>query len=130
MTSTLKHEEVLRVAYIYTRGGRFAPYDKAWNGNETGPQWKKPLQIWNEEVAKNHHAITGERYSGCPTYYPPRLSDGSDIHQYYPENQWPLKLMSFKSHVVSSSTGMIQRLRMVKPSNLVAINPQDGKNGV
>ncbi|KLU18951.1 hypothetical protein ABE79_08220, partial [Proteus mirabilis] len=62
-------------------------------------------------VAKNHHAITGERYSGCPTYYPPRLSDGSDIHQHYPEEQWPLKLMSFKSHVVSSSTGMIQRFK-------------------
>ncbi|HDS6398718.1 TPA: tetrathionate reductase subunit TtrA [Proteus mirabilis] len=127
ITATLKEEEVLRVANIYTRGGRFAPYDKAWNGDATGPQWKKPLQIWNENVAKNHHAITGERYSGCPTYYPPRLSDGSDIHQHFPQEQWPLKLMSFKSHVVSSSTGMIQRLRMVKPSNLVAINPLDGE---
>ncbi|OAT36307.1 tetrathionate reductase subunit TtrA [Proteus myxofaciens] len=125
--STLKKEEVLRVAYIYTRGGRFAPYEKAWDGDKTGPQWKKPLQIWNEEVAKNHHAITGERYSGCPTYYPPRLSNGSDIHEFYPQKQWPLKLMSFKSHMISSSTGMIPRLRMVKPTNLVAINPLDGQ---
>lgn len=125
--STLKKEEVLRVAYIYTRGGRFAPYEKAWDGDKTGPQWKKPLQIWNEEVAKNHHAITGERYSGCPTYYPPRLSNGSDIHEFYPQKQWPLKLMSFKSHMISSSTGMIPRLRMAKPTNLVAINPLDGQ---
>lgn len=125
--STLKKEEVLRVAYIYTRGGRFAPYEKAWDGDKTGPQWKKPLQIWNEEVAKNHHAITGERYSGCPTYYPPRLSNGIDIHEFYPQKQWPLKLMSFKSHMISSSTGMIPRLRMVKPTNLVAINPLDGQ---
>ncbi|MCL7133627.1 molybdopterin dinucleotide binding domain-containing protein, partial [Escherichia coli] len=33
------------------------------------------------------------------------------------------KLMSFKSHVMSSSTTMIERLHHVKPSNLVAINP-------
>ncbi len=28
ITRTLKPEEVRRVAYIFTRGGRFAPYEK------------------------------------------------------------------------------------------------------
>ena len=61
-------------------------------------------------MAQNRHAITGERFSGCPAYYPPRLSDG-DIDRVYPAESWPLKLMSFKSHVMSSSTTMIERLQ-------------------
>ncbi len=127
MQQVLKAEEISRVAYLFSRGGRFAPYEKGWDGEKTGPQWKQPLQIWNAEVAQNRHAITGERFSGCPAYYPPRLSDGSDIDRVYPAESWPLKLMSFKSHVMSSSTTMIERLHHVKPSNLVAINPADGE---
>ncbi len=128
---SLYQDEQRRVAYLLARGGRFAPYEKSWNGDATGPQWKKPLQIWNENVAKHHHAITGERYSGCPTWYPPRLADGSDVFQYYPVTDWPLRLMSFKSHLMSSSTAMIERLRAVKSTNLVAINPQDAqRNGI
>lgn len=128
---SLYQDEQRRVAYLLARGGRFAPYEKSWNGNATGPQWKKPLQIWNENVAKHHHAITGERYSGCPTWYPPRLADGSDVFEHYPVTDWPLRLMSFKSHLMSSSTAMIERLRAVKSTNLVAINPQDAqRNGI
>ncbi|VTR28070.1 tetrathionate reductase subunit A [Serratia fonticola] len=44
---------------------------------------------------------TGERYSGCPTYYPPRFADGSDVAQHYPSEAWPFRLMSFKSHLMS-----------------------------
>ncbi|MGL5953626.1 MAG: molybdopterin dinucleotide binding domain-containing protein, partial [Providencia rustigianii] len=131
ITRVLKPEEVRRVAYIFTRGGRFAPYEKSWDGDATGPQWKKGLQIWNPTVAINRHAITGERYSGCPTYYPPRMANGEDVNVVFPVKEWPLKMMSFKSHVMSSSTTMIERLRHVKPTNLVAIHPDDAaKMGV
>ncbi|MBI6168924.1 tetrathionate reductase subunit TtrA, partial [Serratia marcescens] len=91
-----------------------------------GNRWEKPLQIWNAEVAKHRHAITGERFSGCPTCYPARLSDGRAVEELYPERQWPLRLMSFKSNVMSSSTAVIRRLHDVKPVNLVALNPADG----
>nr|WP_314262899.1 tetrathionate reductase subunit TtrA [uncultured Moellerella sp.] len=127
ITGSLKADESLRVAYIFSRGGRFAPYEKGWDGDATGPQWKKSLQIWNPTVAVNRHAITGERYSGCPTYYPPRLANGDDVDKVFVPEEWPLKLMSFKSHVMSSSTTMIDRLRHIKPSNLVALNPKDGE---
>ncbi|TOL44824.1 hypothetical protein CGH97_23980, partial [Vibrio parahaemolyticus] len=48
-----------------------------------------------------------------------------DVNVVFPEKEWPLKLMSFKSHVMSSSTTVIERLRHVKPTNLVAIHPDD-----
>ncbi|WP_268603228.1 hypothetical protein, partial [Escherichia coli] len=53
---------------------------------------------------------------------PARLSDGRAVEALHPERQWPLRLMSFKSNVMSSSTAVIRRLHDVKPVNLVAFS--------
>ncbi|MGQ5792077.1 tetrathionate reductase subunit TtrA [Serratia sp. IR-2025] len=126
LAQTLRADEIDRVAFIYSRGGRFADHDSGRRDGSVGNRWEKPLQIWNAEVAQHRHAITGERFSGCPTCYPARLSDGRAVEALYPEQQWPLRLMSFKSNVMSSSTAVIRRLHDVKPVNLVALNPADG----
>ena len=93
ITATLKEEEVLGGGeYLYSAVVGVLPLMiKAWNGDATGPQWKKPLQIWNENVAKNHRTITGERYSELPNLLSPRLSDGSDIHQHFPQEAMAIK---------------------------------------
>ncbi|SUH37746.1 tetrathionate reductase subunit A [Salmonella enterica subsp. enterica] len=54
------------MAFIYSRGGRFAPEDSGYTEQRLGNAWKKPLQIWNADVAAHRHAITGERFSGLP----------------------------------------------------------------
>lgn len=127
ITATLKADEAARVAFIYSRGGRFAPESSGLEGDTLGKRQQKPLQIWNADVAKHRHAISGERYSGCPVWYPPRLSSGRAADEVWPASQWPLKLMSFKSNLMSSSTTVIPRLHQVKPLNIVAINPEDGQ---
>lgn len=124
---TLKAEEVRRVAFIYSRGGRFASDKSGRAENRIGNAWEKPLQIWNAEVAAHRHAITGERYSGCPAWYPARLSDGRSVDELFPLAQWPFKLISFKSNTMASASAVIPRLHHVKPVNLVALNPQDGR---
>lgn len=124
---SLKADEILPVAFLYSRGGRFAPDASGRKGDTVGAEWAKPLQIWNPQVAAHRHAVTGERFSGCPTFYPARLSDGRALEEIYPESQWPMKLMSFKSNLMSSSSTVIPRLHHVKPVGLVAINPQDGE---
>ena len=127
MTQTLKADEISRVAFIYSRGGRFAPDISGRVENRVGNAWEKPLQIWNANVAAHRHAITGERFSGCPAWYPSRLSDGRAVEELFPEQEWPLKLISFKSNTMSSATAVIPRLQHLKPVNLVALNPQDGQ---
>ena len=124
---TLKPDEVERVAFIYSRGGRFAPDSSGRADNSVGNVWQKPLQIWNADVAVHRHAITGERYSGCPAWYPSRLSDGRSVDDIFPVQQWPLKLISFKSNTMASASTVIPRLHHLKPTNLVALNPEDGK---
>ncbi|WP_391487607.1 tetrathionate reductase subunit TtrA [Leclercia tamurae] len=126
LEQTLSAQEVLPVAFLYSRGGRFAPEASGRDGDMMGAEWTKPLHIWNPQVAAYKHAITGERFSGCPTWYPARLSDGRALEAVYPPAEWPMQLMSFKSNVMSSSSTVVERLHHVKPTGLVAIHPQDG----
>lgn len=126
ITQTLTIREALPVAFLYSRGGRFAPEASGGKEETVGAEWAKPLHIWNPQVAAYKHAITGERFSGCPTWYPARLSDGQALEAVYPSAEWPMQLMSFKSNVMSSSSTVVERLHHVKPTGLVAIHPQDG----
>jgi tetrathionate reductase subunit A len=126
ITQTLTIREALPVAFLYSRGGRFAPEASGRKEETVGAEWAKPLHIWNPQVAAYKHAITGERFSGCPTWYPARLSDGQALEAVYPSAEWPMQLMSFKSNVMSSSSTVVERLHHVKPTGLVAIHPQDG----
>ncbi|MDI5434901.1 hypothetical protein MJM45_31795, partial [Salmonella enterica subsp. enterica serovar Kentucky] len=49
------------------------------------------------------------------------LSDGRAIDDQFPIGQWPLKLISFKSNTMSSSTAVIPRLHHVKQGTAGAI---------
>lgn len=127
----LKPGEWRQVAMLMSRGGRFDKMEDAWvqNGEsrQTRLAYAKPLQIWSEELAGFRHAMTGERYSGCPTWYPARLADGRDVRAEYPAQQWPFLLSSFKSNLMSSMSIGVNRLRQVHPHNPVSINRQDGE---
>ena len=125
--SVLKPEEQMRVAYVFARGGRFADYDTGWDGDQMVKKWTPTLQLWNEKVGVHRHFANGERYSGTPTYHPPRFADGSSVFERFPKEEWPLSLTSFKSNIVSSTSGSTLRLRMIKPTNFVAISDVDAK---
>lgn len=127
----LKPGEWRQVAMLMSRGGRFDKMDEAWvqNGQarQTRLAYAKPLHIYSEDLAKFRHAMTGERYSGCPTWYPARLADGRDVRAEYPAQDWPFLLSSFKSNLMSSMSIGVNRLRQVHPHNPVSINRQDGE---
>ena len=123
---TLKQEEWRRVAYVYARGGRFAPKpDKA---AKAPPRiWDRPLCIWNEQVGTTRHSITGERLSGCPTWYPIRMADGSALEALYTPDQWPFRLTAYKSNLQSAVSIGASRLRQIHPNNPVGISRQDAE---
>ncbi|UAX42927.1 tetrathionate reductase subunit TtrA [Pasteurella canis] len=125
LQQTLKAEEVLKVANVYCKGGRFAPYQSAWKEDNMQARWKNCLQIWNETVAKAKHAQTGKHYHGCPKYFEPQFADGSTLESHYPTKEWPFKLISFKSNLMSSITAPLLRLHSIKPDGIVAMNQQD-----
>ncbi|WHP46427.1 tetrathionate reductase subunit A [Mannheimia bovis] len=126
LQQTLKAEEVLKVANVYCKGGRFAPHESAWKEDNMAFQWKNCLQIWNESVSKARHHSNGERYLGCPSYMPPRFADGSTLEQHYPQSEWGFKLISFKSNIMSSVIPQL-RLLSIKPEGIVAMHSEDAK---
>jgi tetrathionate reductase subunit A len=80
----LQPEEVRRTAMVMSRGGRFDKIEDAWNGGHVKAAYAFPVQLWHEGLAGMHHSMTGERYSGCPKWYPTRFADGSDMRTHYP----------------------------------------------
>ncbi|WP_313381304.1 molybdopterin dinucleotide binding domain-containing protein, partial [Achromobacter insolitus] len=127
----LKPGEWRQVAMLMSRGGRFDKMEDAWvaegGARQTRAAYAKPLHIWSEELAGFRHSMTGERYSGCPTWYPTRLADGRDMRAQYTRQDWPFLLSSFKSNLMSSMSIGVNRLRQVHPHNPVSINRQDGE---
>ncbi|MFZ7317192.1 molybdopterin-dependent oxidoreductase, partial [Avibacterium avium] len=127
LNKVLKDDEVLKAATIFCKGGRFSPFNSAWEGENMSAKWKRCLQIWNPTVAKARHHHNGKHYHGCPKYYPAQFADNSTVESHYPKQEWPFELISFKSNLISSITAPLLRLHNIKPNGIVAISGQDAR---
>ncbi|MFZ5462603.1 MAG: tetrathionate reductase subunit A [Pseudomonadota bacterium] len=126
---TLKPEEVRKVAFLLSRGGRYQPAKEVYD--EDKPEWmrnrfKVPLlHVWNEQVGGSRNSLSGKRFSGCPTWTPPAFADGTPMRKIYPETEWPLQLVSFKSALMNSYAIGATRLLGIHPENPVIMHPAD-----
>lgn len=127
MQKSLTTEEMKRVAFIFARGGRFENATEAYKGDEMKHKWNRPLAIWNEKVGTSRNTMTGELYTGCPTWHPQKLSDGTPIAEKYPNHEWPMTLTNFKSNIHSAVSNLSPRLHAIKGINPVYINPLDAQ---
>lgn len=127
MQRVLTPDEFAKVAFIYARGGRFENLSEAYKGDVMKYQWKRPVAIWNEKVGSSRNSMTGELFSGCPTWYPQKLADGTPMDQQFPKSEWPFTLTNFKSNVHSAVSNLSPRLNAIKGVNPVYIHPVDAK---
>ncbi|MGB2147471.1 MAG: molybdopterin dinucleotide binding domain-containing protein, partial [Vibrio toranzoniae] len=128
MNKTLKPEEMLKVAYIFARGGRFEDATNAYTNETMKYKWTKPLAIWNEKLGTSRNTISGEQYMGCPTWYPQKLADGTPLAEQFPVKEWPFTLTNFKSNIHSAVSNLSPRLESIKGVNPVYIHPQDASS--
>ena len=77
----LPPEEQGPVTFLYTRGGRFAPYDAAYRGEELGVKWENALAVYNEDAGTAVNSRTGRPYRGTPCCLPPLLYDGRKLRE-------------------------------------------------
>lgn len=127
LESRLKPEEWRKTAYLYCRGGRFENSDEAQD--KKNPEWQKHrfknvLWIWNENVGSSRNYLSGKRNWGTARYVKPHFSDGTPMRDIYPESEWPLTLVSFKSQLLSPYT-IGTGLTILKPDNPMIIHPND-----
>lgn len=128
LRATLPDEEVRKVAFLYSRGGRFQPAVEAWSeqGIAASP-FERPLQLWNEKLAMAKSAITGKNHSGAPIWIEPCFADGTPVSQHYAGKDWPLRLVAKKSVLQGSRSIPSRRLRNLHPENPIAVNWQDAE---
>jgi tetrathionate reductase subunit A len=125
MQRVLTPDELGKVAFIFARGGRFENATEAYKGEEMKYKWQKPLAIWNEKLGTSRNTMTGEYYSGCPTWHPQKLADGTPLAEKYPTTEWPFTLTNFKSNIHSAVSNLSPRLNSIKGVNPVYIHPTD-----
>ncbi len=126
----LKPEEVAKVAFLYTRGGRYQPGKDAYD--EDNPEWmrnpmKQMSHLWNENVGASKNSLNGKRNCGCGTWAEPAFADGTPMRKVYPENKWPLQLISYKSALQNPYSIGATRLLSFHPENPVVIHPDDAR---
>ncbi len=155
LEQTLKPEEWRKVAFVLARGGRSqnykemfglrlpppadskahaAPTSAAVRGVPEDapypPDWAthrftKPMMLYNENVGTAKNSLTGKRFSGSPSWHEPAFANGTPVRTKYPEAEWPLQLISFKSPLQNSYSIGARRLRGIHPDNPVAVHPND-----
>ena len=123
----VNEQEWRKVAMVMSRGGRFDEVKDAWNeaSGQLKNAHKKVLAVWDEGLSKTRHSMTGERFSGCPTWYPTRLADGSDMRDVFKTDEYPFLMTSYKSNLMSSMSIGVDRLRQVHPHNPISVNRKD-----
>lgn len=115
------------VTFLYTRGGRFAPYSTAYAGQELAAKWEKPLAVYNEDAGTAISSHSGKPYKGTPCFLPPLLHDGQELRAVWSREDYPLELISFKSNLVNSYGVVCPRLLSIKGINLVILHPRDAE---
>jgi tetrathionate reductase subunit A len=69
----VKPELWRKVVYVLNRGGRFADFEKAYDGDLLKNQYAKQINLYQEKTYSTKSAITGEHYKGYPNYTPAPL---------------------------------------------------------
>ncbi len=89
----VRPEEWPKVVYVLNRGGRFAPYETAVDGEHLAGKLGSMFHVFSEKVAAANHSVTGEPFLGIPVWRGQRDSadepvDGGD--------QYPFALFTYK----------------------------------
>jgi tetrathionate reductase subunit A len=130
LEKTLKPEEIAKVGFLLSRGGRFQPGKDAYD--EDNSEWmRNPLKpmchLWNENVGGSKNSLSGKRNRGCATWNEPAFADGTPMRKVYPAEQWPLQLVSYKSALQNPYSIGATRLLAVHPENPVLLHPDDAQ---
>ncbi|MDP3511758.1 MAG: molybdopterin-dependent oxidoreductase [Sulfuritalea sp.] len=128
LEATLTAEEWRKVAFLYTRGGRYQPARDAQD--EDHPEWqtnrfKNALWLWSDVVGGSKNSITGKRFAGCASLQPPAFIDGTPMRKIYGEKEWPLQVVSFKSALQNSYSIAATRLTGIHAENPLLVHPAD-----
>ncbi len=125
VTAVLKPEEQRKVGYVLARGGRFEDEKHSYQGDFLTHRYGKPMQIYNEKLGTSRNSMNGKRFVGVPTWREPVFSDETPIADKYPPSEWPFKMVSTKSQLMSAPVMGAPQLSALHPSNAIVLHADD-----
>ena len=112
-----------KVVYVLNRGGRFEPYDKAYDGDKLAHKFGKQWNLFAEKVAQTRHSMTGEPFDGLPKYEPIKDAMGNPM-----QADGDFILITYKEVTGGQSrTHGAYWLDAVLPENYIYINRVDAE---
>ncbi|OOY27602.1 tetrathionate reductase subunit A [Thioclava sp. L04-15] len=121
LQAVLKPDEWRKAATIFAKGGRYEPIERSYDGDRATYAFSEPMLIWNEGLGSFRQSTTGKHMPGTPAWREAQFADGSKVADHYPDADWPVKVISYKSPLQNSySVGATALLRIVA-SNPVAV---------
>ncbi|MDC8760256.1 molybdopterin dinucleotide binding domain-containing protein [Janthinobacterium fluminis] len=97
------------------------PYPADWATH----RYTKPMMVYNENLGASRNSVSGKRFPGTPAWREAAFADGTPVRGKYPEADWPLQLISYKSPLQNSYSIGARRLRGIHPDNPVALHADD-----
>ncbi|SMH28728.1 molybdopterin dinucleotide binding domain-containing protein [Azospirillum agricola] len=128
LKTVLKPEEWRKVAFILARGGRYQNQAEGFEGDKATHRFAKPLLVYNEALGVSRSSVTGRRWTGTAAWMAPVFADGTPVDRVHKPADWPFRLVSSKSVLVSAYTIAASRLRHLHPENPVGINAEDARS--
>ncbi|MDW8130793.1 MAG: molybdopterin-dependent oxidoreductase [Bryobacterales bacterium] len=111
-----------KVIYVLNRGGRWWPYQQAWDGEQVRNKYGKLVNLYLEKAATLRNSMTGEWLKGIPCYVPLADSLGRPIQH----AGATLDLITSRTMLQTKSRTISNYwLTAIQPENFIEIHPQD-----
>ena len=96
----VRPEEWRKVVYLLNRGGRFASFDEAYDGQHMKKKMGNMFHLFVERVAAQRNSISGEFFHGIPNYRGQADSGGNPLSR---DATYPLALITYKEPFAGQS---------------------------
>ncbi len=113
-----------KVVYVLNRGGRFADFSQAYEGDKMKSALNSMFHLFVEEVASQRNSLSGAYFSGVPIIGGEYDAAGKPLKR---SQEYPFKIITYKeafgghSRTISNYWGNIA----LRPENKILIHRQD-----
>jgi anaerobic selenocysteine-containing dehydrogenase len=109
-----------KVVYLLNRGGRWEEWSRKFEEKGIVHKYKKGMNLYAENVAKQRHSLSGKRFSGIAIYEPAKDAAGRVID----DREFPLQLITYKDILGGQSRTLPGNYWMssILPENYILIN--------
>lgn len=121
----IRREEWRKLCRLLSRGGSFIPYEDGFAGDI----FKKGISevfIYNESLGRSINSLTGEKFTGAPTFIPPKNASARLISR--EDKSYPFSIVTYKKSLHTQSRSLWCDVAMeIQDENHIELNQKDAE---